>query len=204
MIVIIDYKVGNLGSIQNMLKKIREPFVVTCDPNVIAQASKIIFPGVGSFDTGMHNLSDLELIEILTHKVIDEKIPILGICLGMQLFSHMSEEGEKKGLGWIDAEVIKFSFDTEQKLKIPHMGWNYVELKKMSRLFEDMYEEPKFYFVHSYFLKVNDVHDILSTTSFGSDFVSAIECGNILGVQFHPEKSHKYGLKLLTNFAKNY
>jgi glutamine amidotransferase len=187
-----------------MLKRIGEETVITSDPDIIAEAKKLILPGVGSFDTGMDNLHKLGLIEILNTKVIKEKVPVLGICLGMQLLSKNSEEGKLDGLGWIDAVTIKFSFESSGEFKIPHMGWNTVIQHKSSILFNEMYPEPRFYFVHSYFLKVNDNSDILTSTEYGTEFTSSVEKGNILGVQFHPEKSHKFGMKLLKNFVDNY
>jgi glutamine amidotransferase len=205
MIVIIDYKVGNLGSIQNMLKKIHVDFKVSSDPEDILSADKIILPGVGAFDTGMQNLKDHNLLEVLEEKVIKRSAPILGICLGMQLFANRSEEGKVNGLGWVDSEVVKFKFDSNNlDLKIPHMGWVYPKICKKSKLLADMPDEPKFYFVHSYFLKANNSEDILATASYGIEFAAAIEKHNILGVQFHPEKSHNYGMRVLKNFIDLY
>ena len=204
MITIIDYKTGNLGSIQNILKRIGEDSVITSDKGEIARATKLILPGVGAFDTGMSNLTDLDLIDVLNEKVKVEKIPVLGICLGMQLLSGGSEEGSLPGLGWIDAESIRFRFENSQEYKIPHMGWNFIKQHKTSKLLESMYTDPRFYFVHSFFLRVHDTKDILTSTTYEIEFTSAIERGNILGVQFHPEKSHKFGMKLLKNFVDFY
>jgi len=204
VITIIDYKTGNLGSILNILRKIGEDSVITSDIDEIASASKIILPGVGAFDTGMKNLTDLGLVDILNKKVVSEKIPVLGICLGMQLLSNGSEEGMYKGLGWIDAKTVRFRFVDTAEYKIPHMGWNFTTQHKESKLFSGMFPEPRFYFVHSYYFKANDEGDILTSTSYETEFTSAIEKGNILGVQFHPEKSHKFGMKLLRNFVDSY
>jgi len=204
MVLIVDYKTGNFGSLVNMLKKIGVVAIVSSDISEINKAEKLILPGVGSFDTGMANLNKLELESVLNKKVFEEKTPILGICLGMQLFAKQSEEGKLKGLGWIDAEVIKFKFDKEFKLKIPHMGWNNIIVKKKKPLFNELEEKSKFYFVHSYHLVCKNEEEILTTTNYGYDFVSAVKKNNILGVQFHPEKSHKYGMKLLENFIKFY
>jgi glutamine amidotransferase len=205
MVVIIDYKVGNLGSIQNMLKKIHTEFLVSSDPALILSADKLILPGVGAFDTGMQNLRDLNLLDVLQEKVIKRGAPILGICLGMQLLSNGSEEGKIKGLGWIDSEVVRFNFaETGLKLKIPHMGWVYPTISKKSKLLTEIDSAPKFYFVHSYYLKSYNPEDILATASYGNDFVAAVEKDNIMGVQFHPEKSHKYGMRLLKNFIDLY
>ena len=204
MITIIDYKTGNLGSIQNILKKIGVQSIITSDRKEIATATKIILPGVGAFDTGMKNLVDLDLVDILNQKVLNDRIPVLGICLGMQLLSKGSEEGSLQGLGWIDAETIRFRFVDTAEYKIPHMGWNFTTQHKESKLFSGMFPEPRFYFVHSYYFKANDEGDILTSTSYETEFTSAIEKGNILGVQFHPEKSHKFGMKLLRNFVDSY
>jgi imidazole glycerol-phosphate synthase subunit HisH len=204
MITIVDYKTGNLGSIQNILKRIGEKSVITSDKNEIAQATKLILPGVGTFDTGMRNLAELDLVGILDKKVLVEKIPVLGICLGMQLLSTGSEEGSIRGLGWIDGETIRFIFINSQEYKIPHMGWNFIQQHKKSNLFDNMFPDPRFYFVHSFYFKANDPADILTTTSYEIEFTSAIEKANIIGVQFHPEKSHKFGMKLLKNFVDLY
>jgi glutamine amidotransferase len=145
----------------------------------------------------MKNLEARGIVDVLNRRVIIEKIPILGICLGIQLFTKCSQEGRLNGLGWVDAETIKFDFNNKGNTnKIHHMGWNYINIKKQSPLFMDMYDNPRFYFVHSYFVKCNNKEDVLTTTSYGDDFVSSILHENIMGTQFHPEKSHKYGLKL--------
>jgi glutamine amidotransferase len=204
MITIIDYKTGNLGSIQNILKRIGAESIVTSDKDQIESATKIILPGVGAFDTGMRNLTDLDLIDILNKKVMEEKIPVLGICLGMQLMSKGSEEGSIPGLGWIDGETVRFSFKDTVEYKIPHMGWNFIKQHKSSSLFDDMYSDARFYFVHSYFFRANDPQDILTSTNYEIEFISAFERANVLGVQFHPEKSHKFGMKLLKNFVDFY
>lgn len=204
MITIVDYKTGNLGSIQNILKRIGKESVVTSDKNVIAEATKLILPGVGAYDTGMRNLLELDLVDILNKKVIEEKTPVLGICLGMQLFSSGSEEGSLKGLGWLNATTIRFKFENSLEYKIPHMGWNFLEQHKSSRLFTNMYSDPRFYFVHAYYFNANDREDILTSTTYEKEFTSSVEKGNIVGVQFHPEKSHKFGMKLLENFVDLY
>jgi len=204
MITIIDYKTGNLGSIQNILKRIGEESIITSDKDEISKATKLILPGVGAFDTGMKNLMELDLIDILNEKVLVEKTSVLGICLGMQLLSKGSEEGSLPGLGWINGETFRFNFINTMEYKIPHMGWNFVQQHKESNLFTDMFPESRFYFVHSYFFRANDMEDILTSTTYEIEFSSAVERGNILGVQFHPEKSHKFGMKLLKNFIDFY
>ena len=149
MITIIDYKTGNLGSIRNILKRIGEDSVITSDKGEIAEATKLILPGVGAFDTGMRNLLELDLVDILNKKVVEEKTPVLGICLGMQLLSSGSEEGSLNGLGWINASTVRFEFEDSQEYKIPHMGWNFITQNKTSRLLDNMYSDPRFYFVQS-------------------------------------------------------
>lgn len=204
MTVIIDYKTGNLGSIENMLRKIGHQAVITHDLEAIAKASKLILPGVGSFDYGIGQLEELGLTPILNKKVHDEKVPILGICLGAQLCCLSSEEGRKSGLGWIDAHVRKFPTQVgDKKYPVPHMGWDYVSPKKQSRLLEGL-EEPRFYFVHSYYIDCVDPAEVLTESTYSTRYASGFEKGNILGVQFHPEKSHKYGKQLLKNFIDLY
>ncbi len=201
MIVIVDYGLGNLGSIQNMIKKAGGSSVISSDPKDIEKADKLILPGVGAFDNGMSNIKKMGLIDVLNTKVLKQKTPVLGLCLGMQLFAKSSEEGKLPGLAWIDSVNLRFNFD-DTRLKVPHMGWNELELKKKSALFDGMPEEKRFYFVHSYHMACNDKADILATTNYGIDFVSAIQKGNIFGTQFHPEKSHKFGLMLFRNFIE--
>jgi len=201
MITIIDYGLGNLGSISNMIKKIGYKSVVSSDIEDIKRAKKLVLPGVGSFDKGMSLLKEKKFIEVLNQKVLKEKTPILGICLGMQLMTKSSQEGKLDGLGWIDAQTIKFKSDS---LKIPHMGWNIVKPKKESKLFNELNNEKRYYFVHSYYVDVNQNEDILTTTPYGHEFVSTFEKENIIGVQFHPEKSHRFGMELFKNFLENY
>jgi glutamine amidotransferase len=202
MIVIVNYGLGNLESIKNMLKKVGFESVISSDPEQIRKASKLILPGVGAFDNGMNNLHDLRIIPVLEEEVFEKKTPILGICLGMQLFTKKSEEGKMAGLGWIDAETVRFQFHEEKEtLKIPHMGWNTIKFKKKSTLFQDPFPEMRFYFIHSYYAVCQKGDDILTETHYGYDFTSSFQKENIIGVQFHPEKSHKFGMKLLKNFV---
>ena len=202
MIVIIDYGLGNLASVLNMFKKIGvTEVVVSGDMDVIAKANKLLLPGVGAFDGGMGNLEKSGLIPVLNNKAIKEKVPVLGICLGMQMLSKKSEEGVKPGLGWIDAETIKFELDPALKLKVPHMGWDYIKVKRQNPLIE-IDSKSRFYFVHSYHVKCLDEKQSLATCNFGVDFTCMVNKDNIFGTQFHPEKSLKFGMKLLENFAK--
>ncbi len=204
-IFIVDYGAGNLASIKNMLKKVGVHSEITNDPQQLEEAQKLILPGVGAFDHGMTGLNEGNFVEILNRKVLEEKIPVLGICLGMQLLSQKSEEGELGGLGWINSKTVKFDFsDLESAPKIPHMGWSDCKVSKTSALFEGLEDEARFYFVHSYHVQPEDESDILATSEYGFPFVASVEHENVLGVQFHPEKSHKFGMKLLENFAKKY
>ena len=204
MIVIIDYATGNVGSIANMVKKIGAEAIISSSVKDIEMAEKLILPGVGAFDEGINNLQNSGLMSAITHKVFHDETPILGICLGMQLFTKKSEEGISAGLGWIDAETIKFNFNNVvgNKLNIPHMGWNNIKSVQNNSLLEGIEPDSRFYFVHSYHVSCGDSKNILSTTFYGYEFVSSIMEGNILGVQFHPEKSHKFGMKLLNNFVR--
>lgn len=196
MIVIIDYKCGNIASVENIIKKAGSKAIISSDPEIISKASKLILPGVGSFDYGMNQLKEMNLIDIIVEHVKNGKY-ILGICLGMQLLGNRSDEGKCKGLSLMDADIIKFELD--DTLPVPHMGWNKVTVKKENVLIDEN-TFNKFYFVHSYHMKCNNLDDILCTTDYGINVVAAVSKKNILGVQFHPEKSHKYGLKLMKNF----
>jgi len=202
MIAIVDYDMGNTGSILNMVKKAGGEAIISSDPEQIENADKLILPGVGAFDAGIQNLAKLGLVNIFRKKVTEQKTPILGICLGMQLLTKRSEEGVLQGLGLVDASTVRFKLISSSGLRVPHMGWNSVVVRKESPLFYDMYPDPIFYFVHSYHVVCRNAEDVLSTTNYGHDFVSSLQIGNIFGTQFHPEKSHKYGLKLMRNFLE--
>jgi imidazole glycerol-phosphate synthase subunit HisH len=203
MIVIVNLGIGNIISVKNMLYKIGFDSTTANNGEELSEASKIIMPGVGSFDSAMKNIDNLGFRKILNEKVLDEKVPILGICLGMQIMTRKSEEGNLNGLSWIDGEAKKFDFTaTEKSLKSPHMGWNYVQVIKKSPLFPTTDNEQRFYFVHSYFVELNTEEQIISTnTYYGRQFISSFCKENIYGVQFHPEKSHKYGFTVLENFC---
>ncbi|MCP4218980.1 MAG: imidazole glycerol phosphate synthase subunit HisH [bacterium] len=203
MITIIDYGMGNLGSIKNMFKKIGTEAIISSEAKDIEQAEKLLLPGVGAFDNGMKNLKEMGLQDVLTRKVVREKTPFLGICLGMQLLAQKSEEGVLPGLGWVPGKVVRFHFDdSHSHLKIPHMGWNTLDIKKEHPLVNELAEENRFYFVHSYHLETEDKAMAIGETEYGYRFVSSIAMDNILGVQFHPEKSHKFGMQVLSNFSK--
>lgn len=200
MITIIDYGIGNLGSVFNMFKKVGAKAKITDDLKEIEQAEKLLLPGVGAFDKAMERINEGRLREILDHKALEEKTPILGICLGMQLLTEGSEEGSTPGLGWIPAKTI--AFKKENNLKVPHMGWNEVKVAQDCPLVKGLPEEPRFYFVHSYYVQCNNADNVLLKTHYSLDFDSAIWKDNIYGAQFHPEKSHKFGMKLFDNFNK--
>lgn len=204
VIAIVDYGVGNLGSIANMLKKVSVKSVITSDTTAIGEADRLILPGVGAFDNGMQSLRTRGLVDVLNRQVLDKRKPILGLCLGMQLFSHKSEEGVEPGLGWLEATTVRFSFTGSQgaPLKVPHMGWNYIQPERADPLLADLPDEPRFYFVHSYHLVCSDADDVLASTTYGYNFPAMVRRGNIFGAQFHPEKSHKFGMALLKNFAE--
>ncbi len=202
MIAIIDYGIGNLGSIQNMIKRMGGKSVITAKPEEIQSAAKLLLPGVGAFDNGMNHLKETGLIDLLNKRVLDEKVPVIGICLGMQLLMESSEEGKEPGLGWVKGKVKKFKFDAGSNLKIPHMGWNLVEPQKQTPLSANLYEESRFYFVHSYYVDCANREDVMFTTKYGIEFTSGLQHGNIYGAQFHPEKSHKFGMRLFENFIK--
>ena len=203
MITIIDYSAGNIISIRNMLRKIGVESRITSEPAEIATSEKLILPGVGHYDHGMQHLNELGLAEAIKKRVLLDKIPILGICLGAQLMGQTSEEGTTTGLGLVNMTVVKFDRSRlEDHLKVPHMGWDQVLINRpKSILFQSMHAEPRFYFVHAYHFLLDNPDEALTTSTYGYAFTSAFESGNIYGAQFHPEKSHKYGMKLLENFA---
>lgn len=203
MIIIVDYGMGNLRSVQKAFERIKVNSKITDDLAEIKDADRILLPGVGHFAAGMKNLRERGFIEILNKKVVEEKVPVLGICLGMQLMTRFSEEGNCDGLGWLDATTQKFSnVNHHQKMKIPHMGWNNNRIMKESRILNGINEDDTFYFVHSYRVICNKENDILTSTHYFIDFHSSLLKENIVGVQFHPEKSFGAGLMLLKNFSE--
>ena len=203
-IVIVDYGMGNLYSIVKVIERLGHSCKVTGDFTEIRNASKIILPGVGHFGKAMDNLKQSNLIDELNETVLVKKTPVLGICLGMQLMATHSQEGDSTGLNWIDAEVVKFNMQTPEIYKVPHVGWNTLSKEKEnSFLLKEINPDDKFYFVHSYHFSANDTSDILSQTNYEYSFVSAVQKENITGVQFHPEKSHKAGEQMISNFLKN-
>lgn len=201
MVTIVDYGVGNLASIANMARKAGTDCVISSDPTVVAAADRLILPGVGAFDRGMASLEERGLIPVLNELALVRRVPTLGLCLGMQLLGRGSEEGTRRGLGWIAADVVRFKFTAAAgSLKVPHMGWNFIEAAAPSPLLENLPPEPRFYFANSYHLACDDPADVMCWTTYGDRFASGIHRGNLWGTQFHPEKSHSFGLALLRNF----
>lgn len=203
-VAIVDLGLGNLGSIKNMLRKIGVNSIITNNIEDIKSSDKIILPGVGSFDTGMQSLTNLGLQNTLDTLVMEDKKPVLGICLGVQLMTQNSEEGTLDGLGWFQAETVKFRPMEQEKILLPNIGWQDVKQSKPTKLFEGMYDDARFYFVHTYYLKPKTEDETILESYYNHPYVVGLEKNNIVGVQFHPEKSHKYGLKLLDNFINNY
>jgi imidazole glycerol-phosphate synthase subunit HisH len=198
-IIIVDYGMGNLRSVMNKINLAGYEAEITSSVDKIKEATKLILPGVGHFLNGMKNLRERNLVDILNEKVVRDKIPIFGICLGMQLFTRFSEEGNAEGLSWLDAQTVKFKLNDIQH-KVPHIGWNTIEKKQNRPLLKDTDLQALYYFVHSYHVVCNDPDDILATTIYGYEFTSAVQRGNIFGTQFHPEKSHEWGENILSNF----
>ena len=204
MIAVIDYGMGNLGSIRNMFSRIGIASVVTSSSDDIERAEKLVLPGVGSFDQAMDSLERLGLALVLNKLVIERRKPILGICLGMQLMSTRSEEGTKNGFGWLNAETVRFRFtDHTSSYRVPHMGWNSLDIIRPNWLFSSQPYDARYYFVHSYHVQCRTEENVIAKTTYGMAFHSAIVRENIVGLQFHPEKSHKFGMKVLQRFAHN-
>ena len=201
--MIVDYGVGNLGSIANMLRKAGVACAISSDLGAIEAADKLVLPGVGAFDNGMRNLAERGLTQLLNAQVLKHKKPVLGLCLGMQLFGRRSEEGALAGLNWLDFETIRFKLDgVNARLKIPHMGWNTLQMRRRHALLDNLGSDARFYFVHSYHVVCADQEDVMAETNYGYDFPSVVGRDNLFGAQFHPEKSHKFGMTLLRNFAE--
>lgn len=201
-IAVIDYGLGNVRSIVNMFKKVGVAALSTRNPDLLREASKLVPPGVGSFDAGMRNLEKLGLRRLLDELVLEAGVPILGICLGMQLLAESSEEGQSPGLGWIAGRAVRFCFEGGEKtLRIPHMGWNLLEPRLPSPLLPDPEQENWFYFAHSYHVQCRVAEHCLAQTTYGLPFTAMVGRENIAGVQFHPEKSHRFGMELFRQFA---
>lgn len=201
MIAIIDYDVGNIAAVANMLQRLGLRSVITNDPAVVTEADRIILPGNGSFDACMRNLRSTGLVPLLERRVLTERVPLLGICVGAQMLGSSSEEGSEPGLGWLDMTVHRFP--QVAGLPVPHMGWCEVTRgRDDDRLTIGLENDARFYFVHSYFMLPSDPADILLKGNYGHEFAAAVARGNVAGVQFHPEKSHRFGKQLLSAFAR--
>ncbi len=202
MITIVDLDMGNVKSVLNMVRHLRHDATISRDPQELGRATALILPGVGAFDEGMTRIDESGLRESLDQAVLERSIPVLGICLGMQLMTLSSEEGQLPGLGWIKARTLKFQVSNfDRPLPIPHMGWNTISGAKPSPVLSGL-DENRFYFVHSYHVQCDQPEDVLATTHYGQEFHSAFQQENIHGVQFHPEKSHQFGKRLLNNFCE--
>lgn len=203
MITLIDYGVGNIFAFQNVYKRLDIPTKIARNPSELEDAQKLILPGVGAFDYAMEGLNLSGMRQKLDELVVEKKIPIIGICVGMQMMGNKSDEGTAEGLKWIDADILKFDESLiEQRTKLPHMGWNDVKPLKNNPLFKGLEDDAIFYFLHSYYFKCNNPENSIAISDYGIPFTSAVNDDNIFGIQFHPEKSHHYGEKLLHNFAK--
>jgi glutamine amidotransferase len=200
-IVVVDYGMGNIHSIVKKIKHFGGDIIVSSDPNKILESNKIILAGVGNFKQAMNNLRQLKLIDTLDEVVLQQKKPILGICLGMQLMGNNSEEGHTDGLGWVDADVKRIKVQNTIKYKVPHIGWNNATARKKSLLMNGLDDNSEFYFAHSYYMDVYEPGLVLSETEYSFKFTSAIQRENIFGVQFHPEKSHDAGSIMLSNYV---
>lgn len=201
MVCVINYGLGNIGSLVNMCRFIGMETIVGSDKESIARASHLILPGVGTFDKGISNLNANGLFDIVNEAVINQKKPILGLCLGAQIMLEKSEEGILKGFGWVEGDVVRFQLPNS--LKIPHMGWNSLLEYENEELFKNMPDfPPRFYFVHSYHFNISNNENIVCKTNYGNNFVSGFRRENIYGMQFHPEKSHQFGIQFLKNFLK--
>ena len=203
MISILNYRMGNLASIQNMFKKVGASNKTISTPAEVNEAQALVIPGVGKFDNAVRQLEAMGLLDTLNEAAHSRKIPILGICLGMQLMTRSSEEGQLRGLGWIEGDT-RLIDGSSQGLRVPHMGWNLVSIKKPNPFFDESIKEHRFYFVHSYAVQCDDSCDVLTTTDYAGTFVSSFSRGNLVGVQFHPEKSHKFGASFFRHFADAY
>lgn len=202
MIVVVGYGMGNVGAIKNMLNRSGAETVVSADPAVIAAAQGLVLPGVGAFDNAMERIAQLGLIDPINDAVVRRRVPVLGVCLGMQLFARGSAEGRLPGFGWLPAVCERIVSPPDGRLKVPHMGWNRVEVHRPGQVAPDDPATSQYYFLHSYHVVCDDPSDVVATTPYGSPLVAMVERGNVIGVQFHPEKSHRFGFALMGKFAK--
>lgn len=200
MIVIVDYGVGNLSSVANMLRKAGGEVHVARDPAEVLRANKLLLPGVGHFDHGMKMLNASGMRDAIDRFALELRRPVLGICLGAQILGNGSEEGDSPGLGWIDMACRKLP--TTPATRVPHMGWNQITRHKHSPLFDQKSDDARYYFVHSYYMECAHTEDVLATAVHGIKFTCAVQRGKIMGVQFHPEKSHRFGMDLMKRFVE--
>ncbi|MGI2026445.1 imidazole glycerol phosphate synthase subunit HisH [Endozoicomonas acroporae] len=201
MIAIVDYDIGNINAVANMLLRVGVRCIITSEKDELAKATRIILPGNGSFDACMTNLRNSGLLPVLEDKVLEHKTPLFGICVGAQMLGHCSEEGEEQGLGWLNMKVRRFP--NIPNLRIPHMGWNQARATKPEHpLVKNIPSDSRFYFVHSYYMVPENTEDTLLVAHYGIDFAAGVSRDNIMGVQFHPEKSHRFGKNLLSAFVK--
>lgn len=201
-ISVLDYGAGNAGSVLRMIDKAQGDAQIITTAHQVLNATQLILPGVGAFDHGMTQLRSRGLVEALNEVALVRRIPVLGICLGMHLMCRTSEEGEQTGLGWVDATVCKFPPASQTGMKVPHMGWNTLSLKRPGTLLPPTEQERRYYFVHSYYVKCGQASDIVATTDYGQEIVAAFEHDNLMGMQFHAEKSHRFGLDLISRFVR--
>ena len=203
MITIVDYGLGNIQALLNVYKRLNIPASAANNPQELGAATKLILPGVGAFDHAMRRLNESGMRETLDDLVLRRRVPVLGVCVGMQMLGRSSEEGELPGLGWIEGQVRRFhQTPTGESLPLPHMGWNDVRPVTQSALFDSLESDARFYFLHSFYFECDRAEDVAAVSSYGSDFSCAVSSSNINGVQFHPEKSHHFGTRLLKNFAE--
>ena len=203
MIAIVDYGLGNVQAFVNIYRRLNIPAILASNAKTLLQADRIILPGVGSFDWAMQCLERAELRQVLDEQVLVRKVPVLGVCVGMQMMGRTSEEGCEPGLGWINAEVRHFAFTQDnRKLMLPHMGWNDIKPTQSSALLKDLDASSRFYFLHSYFFAPDKQDEVIANADYGGTFACGVQAGNCYGVQFHPEKSHGWGIQLLKNFTE--
>ncbi len=202
MIGIIDYGVGNIKAFANIYKNLNIPFKIVKDISEFENITKLILPGVGSFDHAMISLQNSGMKEKLDELVLEKKIPVIGICVGMQMLAKSSEEGTLNGLGWIDGIVKKFDKSKIKNAPLPHMGWNNLKIEKKNKIFDNLEENPRYYFLHSYYFECENKEDVIATATYGEKFDCMINHKNIYGIQCHPEKSHHNGMQLLKNFGE--
>ncbi|MGX1173805.1 imidazole glycerol phosphate synthase subunit HisH [Pseudomonas sp. R151218B TE3479] len=200
MIVVVDYGVGNIASVLNMLKRVGAKAKASNSREDIEQADKLILPGVGAFDAGMQTLRKSGLVEVLNEQVQGKQKPVMGVCLGSQMLGNGSEEGSEPGLGWIDMDIVRF--EKREGRKVPHMGWNEVTPQLQHPILTGLNQLSRFYFVHSYYMLPRHAENTLLTANYDQQFTAAVVRDNILGFQFHPEKSHKFGMQLFKNFVE--